>query len=402
MKILVYAHRLEWGGTQVNAIELSATLRDRYGHDVAILATPGPMSESARQKGLRLLPAPDAHVHPSLGRMRALRRAVHEERPDVLHVWDWWQCLDALYSVYLPMRLPMVVTDMTMTVSRFLPMRVHTTFGTPALADRARGEGRRFVEVIVPPVDVHLNAPDAVDDSAFRVAHRITHDTVTLVTVSRLVKFMKSESLSRTIAAVAELGSKLPVRLIIVGDGDARADLQRQADAVNRDLARDAVVLVGPMLDPRPAYSAADVVIGMGGSALRAMAFAKPVLVVGEQNFCRPFNPQTADYFLYHGMYGNGNGGDGNELFVESISRLVEERTRYRELGTFARDFVLDHFSLEAVTERLDSVLESATARVPGVTDAWGDGLRTAAVHWGRHALPGALRQRLVRAAGGA
>ena len=38
MKILVFAHHLELGGTQTNAIELAAAVRDRHGHDVALFA----------------------------------------------------------------------------------------------------------------------------------------------------------------------------------------------------------------------------------------------------------------------------------------------------------------------------------------------------------------------------
>ena len=47
MKILVFSHELEIGGTQTNAIELSAALRDRFGHDVALFA--GPKVEYVRE-----------------------------------------------------------------------------------------------------------------------------------------------------------------------------------------------------------------------------------------------------------------------------------------------------------------------------------------------------------------
>ena len=43
MKVFVYAHQLEVVGTQVNAIELAAALRDLYGYEVLIFATPGLM-----------------------------------------------------------------------------------------------------------------------------------------------------------------------------------------------------------------------------------------------------------------------------------------------------------------------------------------------------------------------
>src|SRR6266851_7634837 len=103
MKILVFTDKLDIGGTQVNAIDLTAALRDLHGHEVTLCATPGPMLPMAIEKGLRFVPAPYSQVHPSLTRMRALHEIVRKERPDVIHVWDWPQCLDAYYGVHMLM-----------------------------------------------------------------------------------------------------------------------------------------------------------------------------------------------------------------------------------------------------------------------------------------------------------
>src|SRR4051812_28119583 len=112
MKILVFADKLQVGGTQVNAIDLTTALRDRFGHDVSMFATPGPMAELVRRNGLRLHAAPDALVHPSPAKMRALRDVVRRERPDLIHVWDWPQCLDSYYASHLLDGIPMVLTVM--------------------------------------------------------------------------------------------------------------------------------------------------------------------------------------------------------------------------------------------------------------------------------------------------
>ena len=100
-----------------------------------------------------------------------------------------------------------------------------------------------------------------------------------------------------------------PVRLAIVGDGPAAAALQERAAHVNRRWGREVVKFVGPMHDPRPAYAAADVVLGMGSSALRALSIGRPVVVQGEDGFSKVFEPATLPYFCAHGMWGRCRGG---------------------------------------------------------------------------------------------
>lgn len=381
MKILVSLRQLEFGGTQVNAIELAAALRDFHGHDVVLFATPGPLAKLVKEKGLRFLPCPDSRGHPSLVRMRALRDAVREQRPDLLHVWDWFQCVDAYYAVHLPMRVPMVVTDMMMDLTRMLPKALPTTFGIPELVDQARAIGRRRVQLILPPVDVKVNAPGAVNPAPFRERFGIEDGDITLVTVSRLTEHMKGESLFRTVDVVRTLGRDLPLRILIAGDGTARPSLERLADNVNTELGRDAVVLSGSLLDPRPAYAAADIVVGMGGSALRGMAFEKPVVIVGEAGFSAPLTPEAAELFFYKGIYGRGGADSSDACLLGDIRGLAENPARRQALGRFAREFVVRHFSLETVSAQLAGICRAAVAEVlPRYVTAI-DGIRMAAVY---------------------
>ena len=381
MKILVYAHRLEVGGTQLNAIELAAALRDLHGFEVVMFAQPGPMVRLIEEKSLRFLPAPDARFHPSPARMRALRDAVRREKPDLVHTWDWWQCLDAYCAVYLPMRIPMVVSDMMMDLTRVLPKRLPTTFGVPELVVRAKAANRHRVELIVPPVDVHYNAPGVVDPQPFRERYGIEKGDITLVTVSRLAEWMKAESLIRTVDAIRKLGRDLPLRFLIVGDGAARVKLERLANETNADLGRSAVVFTGALLDPRPAYAAADIVVGMGGSALRGMAFGKAVIIVGERGFSTPFTPESAGTFYYKGIYGIGNDNPSNARLVTDIRELIECPGRLSALGEFSRQFVVRYFSLETVSTRFAELCRKVVAETPSFRLATADGLRTAAVY---------------------
>ena len=70
--------------------------------------------------------------------MRTLRDVVRRERPDLVHVWDWWQCIDAFYTLHLK-RVPMLVSyTLSDVLHRVLPKTPLTMFGTPELVDRKR------------------------------------------------------------------------------------------------------------------------------------------------------------------------------------------------------------------------------------------------------------------------
>ncbi len=351
MKLLVSAHRLELGGTQVNAVELAATLRDRHGFDVVVWATPGPALNLVRELGLRFEPAPDVSVHPSPARMRALRGLVTRLQPDLVHAWDWWQALDAFFGVHLPMGVPLVVSDMMMELTAILPKTVPTTFGTPMVLDAARRGGWCRAGLMLPPVDMVHNAPDAVSGQQFRERLSMDAGGLLVVTVSRLAGF-KADSLRRSIDAIRHVGADVPVTLVIVGSGAERAALEARADQVNAELGRKAVIVFGPLVDPRPAYAAADIVIGMGGSAMRGMAFQKPVIVVGEAGFAEVFAPETAEGFYWRGMYGWGGGKPVNLALEQTIRRLAEDRDLRERLGRYGRTYIAEHHSLEVVADR--------------------------------------------------
>jgi glycosyltransferase involved in cell wall biosynthesis len=381
MKVLVFAHRLEVGGTQVNAIDLAEGLRDLHGHDVVLFATPGPMTSVIRQKGLRFIAAPDARLHPSPARMRALRDAVRVERPDIIHAWDWWQCLEAYYGVHLPMGVPLIVSDMMMSLTRILPKKLWTTFGAPEVVEQARLSGRAKLGTILPPVDIRLNAPGAVAGQDFRDKCGCGPQDLLVVTVSRLAASMKGDSLVATINAVRALGREFPLKFVIVGEGGMRPQLEELAAQANVALGRDAVQCIGAVLDPREAYAAADIVVGMGGSALRGLAFGKPVLVVGEQGFSAPFDADTIESFYFTGMYGRGPADPGDRRFTEHLRSLASSKSRRDANGRLARQFVTERFSLEAMCARLSELCTIAAADKPGKWEQAVDAARTAAIY---------------------
>lgn len=399
MKVLVFAHHLELGGTQTNAIELSARLVGRHGHDVVLFATPGPAAALAEERGLRLIEAPPATSHPSLARMRALRSAVRAERPDVVHAWDWPQCLDAFYGIGPDRRTPLACSSMAMVVSRNLPKVIPTSFGTPALHAEALAQRPDTAFLLEPPVDLDVNRPGVVDGAAFRRQHQVADDELLVVSVSRLTEWMKLESLQRLVRVAGLLAADHRLRVVIIGEGPSAPRLAQQAAAVNEAVGRTVVSVPGAMVDPRPAYEAADVVVGMGGSGLRAMAFAKPLLVVGEEGFSELFDRSHGDWFVWNGIYGIGDGDDraATARMGEQLGGLLGSPDQRREAGAYAHGVVTSRYGLDTGADQVDRLLRRTMQRPPGPLAVAAEVARVSALRWGPSVVPRPVVDRVTR-----
>jgi glycosyltransferase involved in cell wall biosynthesis len=150
------------------------------------------------------------------------------------------------------------------------------------------------------------------------------------------------------------------VQLVVVGDGSARAEVEAEAERANARAGRRVVHLTGELADPRPAYAAADVILGMGGSALRGMAFGKPLVVQGELGFWRVCDKESVGQFLDGGWYGLGPGGEGDPCLRAELLPLLLEPDRRASLGEFSRRLVVQRFSLEHAAMVQLSVYERA------------------------------------------
>ncbi len=350
MRILVYPHDLGMGGSQLNAIELAGAVRD-LGHDVVVYGRPGVLNAAIEQLGLDFVPSPVPGRRPSPSVARDLRHLVGQRQIDVLHGYEWPPILEArLGAVGTP--AVAVGTVMSMAVAPFIPRGVPLVVGTEQIAAVERDSGRCDVTVLEPPVDTDRNAPGPADErAAFRSRHGVADGSVLVVTVTRLAAELKLEGLLTAVEAVPRLSDD--VTLVVVGDGPAREQVAAAAEAVNAHAGRPRVVLTGQLDDPRPAYAAADVVLGMGGSALRALAFAKPLVVQGEHGFWRLLTPRTAGQFEWHGWYGVGAGAaSGAAALAAELGPLLRDADRRAELGAFGRKLVVDRYSLRAAASR--------------------------------------------------
>lgn len=364
MKIIVHPHELIIGGSPINAIDLAAKVRDS-GHDVSIYAVRGPLEEYVRSKSLRYIPAPVFRFRPSLAHVAQLTSIAAREKVDLIHAYEWPPCLASFFGAGLLLGVPTVCTVLSMSVMSAVPRIIPLIMGTEELSKAARTTHQNLVSTIEPPVDTDGDSPNN-DGSVFRAAQRVKDDELLVVTVSRLAIDLKLDALVDAIDAADLLASaEQPVRLVVVGTGEAADQLGVRAKEVNNRHGREVVTLAGPMLDPRPAYAAADVIIGMGSSVLRGLAHGKPVVVLGEAGFNAPFDPEHEPLFRTQGFYGVGDKSSGCARLSRHLTALLAKPALRASLGAWGRQIVVDRYSLRTAATRLAIIYEEAVRSRP-------------------------------------
>jgi glycosyltransferase involved in cell wall biosynthesis len=384
LRVLVGLNRLWLAGAELNAVDLATKLRER-GHHLVIVGQEEDdqaMVQLAERRGftVRLLDR-----GPTSGCIRPLESIVKEECIELVHMYYSRLTIAALLGPYRRWGTPVVSTEYGPGP---WPLRTsfcsHLVVGTQECADAVRPLFRAPVSVIEPPVDIDHDCCDAVNVDAFLADHDINEvDRPRVVVVSRLDHSVKLEGILRTIDACAALEA-LGVTLIVVGAGDALPDVQRAAERVNNSMRRRAVVVTGRLYDPRPAYAAADIVVGMGGSALRGMAFEKPVVILGTNGFALPFEPATAEYFFWYGFFGDGPVYD----LTAALQRILSDPALRSSLGQFSLSTVKSRYSLDVASHRLEKIYRAASQERRSSADRWLSSARTFA----HYKLPGKRR----------
>lgn len=350
MRILICPHQMGMGGSQLHAVELASAMK-RRGHDVVVYSPPGVLTDLVRDAGLTWVPAPPPDS-PGLVWSRRLANVVRLWDIELLHVYEWRPCLQAAFGS--GRRVPMLMSVMSMEIPSFLPTHLPLVVGTPALQQRMRAQGRTAY-LLEPPVDMeHFRT---VDVSAARARWGIPPDELVVAVVSMLTTDLeKLQGVLEAIRVVDRLADRLPISLLVAGDGEGRDTVRTRAAAVNAKHRRTVVRQVGFQLDSAPVYAAADIVLGMGSSAIKGMAHSKPLVVHGEAGFWQLMDESTVYGFLHDGWYGHG--GAGARDLTDALTRLAESRVLRQHLGTLGHEVVVERYDFRSAAAHLAAIYE--------------------------------------------
>lgn len=351
LRVLVAVHRLDVGGSQLNAIDIASGVKSR-GHEIVVAGPPGALVDLIADRGLQYEPIEPHRLGSALHGLRRMVQVTRAVRPDIVHTYEWSPTLLAFLGSHWRDLVPMTVTINSMAVPDFLPGSIPLQVCTPLIAAETRRRSGR-VGVLEIPTDCVGQHPDFPDDG-FRAELGIDRNELLVVAVSRFARELKQQGLETAIRAAGRLAARHRMRLVLVGDGPAMPELRVLAGETNALAGREIVVLTGARLDPRPAYASADIVVGMGGSLLRAMAFGKPCIVQGESGYWRILDATSAREFRWRGFYGIDDIATGEDVLLRLLDRLLADDALRKTNAGFALDLVRRHYNLEyAVDEQL-------------------------------------------------
>jgi glycosyltransferase involved in cell wall biosynthesis len=202
----------------------------------------------------------------------------------------------------------------------------------------------------VVPIGLDLDGflePPGGSREAFRAEAGVAPDEVLVTYVGRLVPIKRVDLMLLALARARALGA--PLRLAIVGDGQLRAGLERQAVELG---VADHVYFAGYRLDVVPVAAAADIALltsaneGTPVSLIEAAAAATPAVATAVGGVSNVVTPETGIL---------APAGDHDAL-AHALALLASDPETRARMGERARSHVRNRFSVERLVRDIDEL----------------------------------------------
>lgn len=358
--ILLALMKLDIGGAETHAVVLARHLTE-MGYRVVMASAGGCFEEEVAAYGVKHYRVPLHKPKISfIGKsLFALRGIVRAEKIDLIHAHAR---IPAFVAAIMgkPKNVRFITTahfnfdyryglkylsqwgEKTIAVSEDIKMHLIKNFRVPA------------EKIIV--------IPNGIDTESFRPDLPVKkNEGVTTVTyVSRLDGELATVALNLfcAFALVFDLAPEL--RLVVVGDGNRRAEVERAARDFNAAKGGEFISMLGARTDVNLLMAKSDLVVGVSRVALEAMACARPVLLAGPQGFGGlldegKMNLFQKDNFTARSSSEKTTADNLAEGLKEFLQKPVEWRTA---AGRLFRQMVAEEYSSRGMAKKTARVYE--------------------------------------------
>lgn len=300
MKVLQTLPELNAGGVERGTLEVASHLVAE-GHESLVVSNGGRLVEELERRGSRHIRLPVHRKSPaSLLQVRAMRRLLSAERPDILHIrsrvpgwiaWLAWRGMD-------PANRPRLIS----TVHGFYSVNRYSAIMTRGERVIAVSESIRDYILTNYPVtsaDLIRVIPRGIDPAKYHTGYRPPQEwlmkwnnenpqlaeTKSLLLPGRITRLKGHEDFFRLVAALR--GEGIPAHGLVAGDTHAKKkNYLEELRTLVRDLGiAEHITFLGHRSDIREVMCVTDVVCALsqqpesfGRTVLEAMALGKPVI----------------------------------------------------------------------------------------------------------------------------
>lgn len=362
MKVLHLIDHLGLGGAQNQLVNLVESGSREFEHEVVSLAP-------------RTLPLPMERLRAAGASVRCLglskgdatgflevRRAIGGARPDILHTHlDYSNSIGIAAAASLRPHRPPVVRSIdddprrkyrwvlrlaARQATRWVDAEIAISESVRREVERAFPRPSRSIDVILPGLDLRRFEPSAVDPAKARELR--AGATRVVGTAGRLTDQKDLPTLIEAWPTLAANDGR--TRLLVVGEGPRRADLERHASRLG---VRESVTFLGYRSDMADVYAAMDVFVlpsrheGFGIVLLEAMSMGVPVVGTRVVGIVDAIRDDVTGLVV--------SPGDPPAL-AAAILRLLDDPHLARSLAGRARDHVRATGSRDRMAARTENV----------------------------------------------
>jgi glycosyltransferase involved in cell wall biosynthesis len=287
---------------------------------------------------------------------------IHTYHGHVFH--GYYGRLKSRVFLLIEKMLARLITDRIIVIGQQQRQEIHDTFGV----------GREEQFVVIPlGIDLGIFAEPQERRQIFRDELGVQPDEILVGIVGRLTEIKNHELFLRAVARFKDERSSsaapASVRFVVIGDGNLRAVLERQAAALGL---QDDVIFTGSRKDPENFYAGLDVVAltskneGTPLTLIEAMANGISVIstaVGGVVDLLGEPDSENPQYQICR----RGVRVPPNDAvaFAAGLERLVNDPGLRKELGTRGREFVMRNHSRERLLDDLRRLYRALTQSVP-------------------------------------
>lgn len=280
--------KMDIGGAETHILELAKGL-SKKGHQVQVISEGGIFVKELEQHGIPHICAPLSSKKPKdiITSYKTLKALFTKENFDIVH--SHARIPSVLIHILKPKFRFGFVSTLHFAFTKNTLVKKFTVWGEKCLvvSEDLKKHLIRNSRMKSKDITVTVNGINEQDfanttpDEAVMNELNLRPDSKKIVCVCRLEKG-NCDSAYMLLQRAEEINRKLrDIQIVIVGDGDAYRDLSEKADALNRRIGKNTVILTGKRSDVNKIISLADVFVGISRAALEAMAAGKIVVLTG-------------------------------------------------------------------------------------------------------------------------